>query len=65
MNVNWIKWSMKIEYDEFEVGVNDSIFSCNEQQEVYMVFLDLNSRYPFETLSASKQKKWTSALAEM
>ena len=34
VNVDWIKW-MYFCVDEFEVGVNDSIFSGNEQQKVY------------------------------
>ena len=33
VNVNWIKW-MYFSINEFEVGVNDSIFSGNEQQKV-------------------------------
>ena len=33
MNVNWIKW-MYFCINEFDVGVNDSIFSGNEQQKV-------------------------------
>ena len=34
MNVNWIKW---MDFCiEFAVGVNDSIFSGNEQQKVYI-----------------------------
>ena len=33
MNVDWIKW-MYFCVKKFEVGVNISIFSCNEQQKV-------------------------------
>ena len=33
MTVDWIKW-MYFCVNEFEVGVNDSIFSDNEQQKV-------------------------------
>ena len=33
MNVDWIKWTY-FRVNEFEVGVNDSIFSGNEQQKV-------------------------------
>ena len=33
MNVDWIKW-MYFCFKEFEVGVNDSMFSGNEQQKV-------------------------------
>ena len=33
MNVDWIKW-MYFYVNGFEVGVNDSIFSGNEQQKV-------------------------------
>ena len=33
MNVDWIKW-MYFGVNEFEVDVNDSIFSGNEQQKV-------------------------------
>ena len=33
MSVDWIKW-MYFCVDELEVGVNDSIFSGNEQQMV-------------------------------
>ena len=33
MNVGSIKW-MYFRVNEFEVGVNDNIFSGNEQQEV-------------------------------
>ena len=32
MNFDWIKW-MYFSVDEFVVGVNDSIFSGNEQQK--------------------------------
>ena len=35
MNVDWIKW-MSFCVNEFEVDVNDSIFSGNEQQKVYI-----------------------------
>ena len=31
VNVDWTKW-MYFCFNEFEVGVNDSIFSSNEQQ---------------------------------
>ena len=34
MNVDWIKW-MYFYVTEFEAGVDDSIFSGNEQQKVY------------------------------
>ena len=34
VNVDWIKW-MYFCINEFEVGVNDSICSGNEQQKVY------------------------------
>ena len=34
VNVDWTKW-MYFCVNEFEVGVNDSIFSGNEQQKVY------------------------------
>ena len=33
VNVDWIKW-MYFRVSEFEAGVNDSIFSGNEQQKV-------------------------------
>ena len=33
MNVDWIKWVF-ICVNEFEVGVNESIFSDNDQQKV-------------------------------
>ena len=33
MNVDWIKWMY---FRVNEVGVNDSIFSGNEQQKVYV-----------------------------
>ena len=33
MNVDWIKW-MSFCVNEFEIGVNDTIFSGNEQQKV-------------------------------
>ena len=33
VNVDWIK-QMYFRVNEFEVGVNDSIFSSNEQQKV-------------------------------
>ena len=33
VNVDWIKW-MYFYGNEFEIGVNDSIFSSNEQQKV-------------------------------
>ena len=33
MNVSWIKW-MYFCINEFEVGINDSIFSDIEQQKV-------------------------------
>ena len=36
VNVDWIKW-IYFCVNEFEVGVNDSIFSGNEQQKVYCV----------------------------
>ena len=36
VNVDWIKW-MYFCVNEFEVGVNDSIFSGNEQQKVYLI----------------------------
>ena len=35
VNVDWIKW-MYFCANEFEVGVNDSIFSGNKQQKVYL-----------------------------
>ena len=35
VNVDWIKW-MYFCVNELEVGVDDSIFSGNEQQKVYM-----------------------------
>ena len=35
-NFGWIKW-MYFCVNEFEVGVDDSIFSGNEQQKVYMI----------------------------
>ena len=38
MNVDWIKW-IYFCLNEFEVGVNDSIFSGNEQQKVFIVFI--------------------------
>ena len=34
MNVDWIKW-MYFCVNEFDIGVNDSIFSGDEQQKVY------------------------------
>ena len=34
MNVDWIKW-MYFCFNEFEVGANDSVFSGNEQQNMY------------------------------
>ena len=34
LNVDWIKW-MYFCINDFEVGVNDSMFSGNEQQKVY------------------------------
>ena len=34
MNVDWIKW-MYFYVNKFAVGVNDSIFSGNEQLKVY------------------------------
>ena len=40
MNVDWIKW-MYFSVDEFEVGINDSIFSGNEQQKVLIPVLHL------------------------
>ena len=33
VNVDWMKW-MYFRVNEFEVGVNDSIFAGNEQQKV-------------------------------
>ena len=33
MNVDWLKW-MHFSINEFEVGVNDRMFSGNEQQRV-------------------------------
>ena len=33
VNVDWIKW-MYFDVNEFEVGVNDSAFSGNEQQKL-------------------------------
>ena len=35
MTVDWIKW-MYFCFNEFEIGVNDSIFSGNEQQKVHV-----------------------------
>ena len=35
MNVDWIKW-MYFWVNEFEVGVNDNIFSVNQQKKVYL-----------------------------
>ena len=37
VNIDWIKW-MYFCVNEFEVGVNDSIFSGNEQQKVYLFY---------------------------
>ena len=34
VNVDWIKW-IYFSVNEFEFGVNDSIFSGSEQQKVY------------------------------
>ena len=35
MNIDWITW-MYFGVNEFEVGVNDSIFSGNERQKMYV-----------------------------
>ena len=47
MNVDWIKW-MYFCVNEFEVGVNDSIFSGNEQQKVYGYYYN-SERFPSKT----------------
>ena len=35
VNVDWIKW-MYFCINEFEVGINNCIFSSNKQQKVYL-----------------------------
>ena len=40
MNVNWKKL-MYFCINEFEVDINDSIFSVNEQQKVYLLVASL------------------------
>ena len=35
VNVDWINW-MHFRVNEFDVGVNDSKFSGNEKQKVYL-----------------------------
>ena len=61
VNFNWIKW-MYFSVNEFEVGVNDSIFSGNEQQNVYMSqfnennFNLLGTTNPPQTYRASRDE---------
>ena len=51
MIVDWINW-MSFWVNEFEVGVNDSIFSGNGQQKVY-----LNYRYSNIFLEMENEKE--------
>ena len=41
VNVGWIKW-IYFYANEFEVDINDNIFSGNEQQKVYMTEIKLS-----------------------
>ena len=50
MNVDQIKWTYFC-VREFEVGINDSIFSGNEQQKVYI----LKWSTPYNSIQMQKQ----------